>query len=178
MKSNRFLLLSAFCIISISLFSQEIEKWKDALASEIEIETIKQVEKGCVKNSDSRKNFYLNELEYFPIEKAFDKITELSKDLNKKKTIIFQLYYPIVGFDPEIGYNTSIYVKKRRRIIEVQAYDEESKQFKRSTENHKYIFKMLKRKSDCYGTGYSFITVFDKNMDIIDVKVIASMELK
>ncbi len=166
------------CLISVSLFSQEIEKWKSALASKIEIETIKQVEKGCVKNSASRKNFYLNELEYFPIEKTFNKMAELSKDLNKKETIIFQLYYPIVGFDPEIGYNTNIYVKKRRRIIEVQAYDEELKQFKRSIESHKYIFKMLKRKSDCYGTGYSFITVFDENMEISDIKVIASMELK
>jgi len=179
---NSFLIvaLSITCIFPVNLFSQEsyMEKWENALVLKIDVETVKQAQKGCLVNSKSWKEFYKNELEYFPIRKAFERIEYLSKNLDRKESIIFELYYPIVGFDPEIGYETNLYVKKRRKIIKIETYDDSIQDFKRGTASHKYISKRLKRKSDCYGTGYLFITVFDENMEVSDVNVILSMELK
>jgi len=177
LKNNKILLLSIFCIFSISLFSQEIERWKMVLIPEINLETNKQVNKGCLKDSIAWQKFYQNELQYFPIEKAFDRIKELSKDLKRKESIILELYYPIVGFDPETGYTTNLYVNKRRRIRKLELYDQELKDFKESIGKHKYIVRRLKTESDCYGTGYSFITIFDMKMKISDVKVTLSLEL-
>ncbi|MFK8104746.1 MAG: hypothetical protein AB8G15_19665 [Saprospiraceae bacterium] len=163
---------------SSNLLSQTIviEEWRAALTTVINEEVNKQVEKGCLSDSLAHQKFYQNELAYFPIEKALKRVAEISQGLKRREHIVFELFYPIVGFDPETGYNTYIYTKKRWKKIVGETYDSASGKFQAGGTSRKYISKRLKSKSDCYGTGYSFITIFDKDLKIKKIKVGLSLE--
>ncbi len=175
---KKLILIVILFLGSADVFSQEIEleAWKAELTTVINAEVNKQAEKGCFSDSLASQQFFQYELSYFPIEQALKRVAELSKDLKRKDCIIFELYYPLVGFDPETGYNTYIYTKKRWKKTVGETYDPASGTFQVSKDSYKYIFKRLKGKSDCYGTGYSFITVFNGDLEIKKIKVLLSIE--
>lgn len=172
-----FFICSAF--VSNLLGQQiEIKKWKEELIYSINHEVVKQVEKSCLVDSTAWKHHFERELENYPIEKALNRITEISKKLSRGECIIFELFYPMVGFDPEEGYETTIYVKNRKRIKDVEIYDESLLEFRPHEGNYNHINKRIKYKSDCYGTGYHMITVFNRDLAIEKINIALSIEIK
>lgn len=169
-------------LLSFFALGQEtiIKNWKIAATTQIDLEVVRQVEKKCLQDSSACKKFYLKELDYFPIEKSFDRMTELTGIISKREFILFELFYPFVGFDPKEGYTTRLCVMKKRRIKSIEVYNESNREFEPVSNKilAKSIQRSLDAKSDCYGTGYSIITVFDKNMEIVKFKIVLSIEIK
>jgi len=101
-------------------------------------------------------------LNYFPLSQAIEKIDSFQKvwNLNTKDTFGLVLYYPLVGFDPQTGYEFSIILYgstiKGGRYFE---YDYDTKLFseKEVTKAHvrKVIDNYRKLENGC-GTGYLF----------------------
>lgn len=181
-RKETILLIIIFWAVRLSnLFGQqvELEIWKDELIKSIHKEVVAQVEKGCLEGSTVWwKSHFESQLQYFPIELSLNRVTDISKELKKGEYIILELFYPFVGFDPETGYETCLYLKKRKRIRKAEIYNETVQGFKPLIGNHKYFNKRMKSKSDCYGTGYLFITAFDKDLKIKKMHIALSIEMK
>jgi len=61
-------------------------------------------------NEEQAKAFYRQELNFFALEKFVQEIGKVSDSLKldyRKDTIALILDYPVVGFDPSVGYKTT-----------------------------------------------------------------------
>ncbi len=93
-----------------------IDRWKTALIEAIQQEIDLHLKTSCKQSHyHSSIQFFENELQFFAIEQAFVALQVLaeSEQLSQTDYFALRLYYPVVGFDPEIGYETDIIIKKK-----------------------------------------------------------------
>ena len=174
-----------FCLFFIPIYS--------CIAQDINLKTITTATEKAVQHeidnhfkincpevkTSTQVRFYNSELQFFAIEEAFQEIKSLKKSnrIRKRDFIYLVLYYPIVGFDPETGYTTQIFLKQKFRKNTFKEFSIEEKRFKGKPFKSKYLKRLTNAKSECYHTGYLLLFKFDRDLKIVNTKAALSISL-
>lgn len=179
MRRPFLLFIALFLAFNAWTQHTRVREWETQVFAAIEKEATGHFPKNCrQEHYHSSISFFQKELQYFPIPASFQELDDLIRKNNfkTKDKLILRLFYPMVGFDPLEGYVTDIIIKRRNRHAEFREYDEETQAFRPVHGKFKILKKQLKNSSDCYGTGYTFITVFDYHLNIETIKVTLAIE--
>lgn len=147
---------------------------------------IKSKEINSCPNYDKDKllEFYENELSFFAINEVLNELQKLTFDLKLQKatdTIVVVLFYPMVGFDPQVGYETEYYLIRDNLEEGIYGvFDKEKISFEKfqiSNLKVKDTIRYYKKiKSGCE-TGYLILYYMSPDFKPIDCHVAIGIDL-
>lgn len=167
------LLLITF--LTSPLYTQKSQPtlWQTKLTESIHNEVTKQVIKECLEGEAWWKNYFTNQLNFYPID-ALNEVLTTNILFTEKLIVNFFLFQE--GYTDNIGHKTIIYTNKKsqfymeRELVQLKLkYEIE---FRNLTEYPKFEYT-----SDCFGTGHSFRTIFSKEGKIVKEIINLNLEL-